>query len=349
MTQERLDNAQKLLEESMYDLRSKAKTIEKLEKKYDKDEDDLKRCLLLMDGVNERDHKKLITVVQALLTDLGVPHKDGDINAAYRIGTLKNGVARPRTIKIQFSNSALKGEIFKNINKLRKLENWKGVHLNDALSPKELQQVKDLRCIFAAGKAQGLDIKLRGSVLIIDGMRLTYKDIDHLPYGLSMEAVKILKVEDGYAFQSHHAYMSNMFKIDIMYEGTIYKSAEHFYTAEFVRHHDKLDLLPSILDAEDGYAAKRIIRNLENDDTWEEAKFKVMRKIITLKFDQNDGIKDKLIATSGHLYEATKDIEFGCGLTLGQNKEIKQGSIKGKNMLGKILCEYRDELLGIDM
>ena len=74
-----------------------------------------------------------------------------------------------------------------------------------------------------------------------------------------------------------------------------------------------------------------------------------MRKIIALKFDQNDNIRDKLISTTGHLYEATKDTEFGCGLTLGQNKEIKQNSIKGKNMLGKILVEYRNAILGIDM
>ena len=105
--------------------------------------------------------------------------------------------------------------------------------MNEALSPKELQQAKDLRCVFAAGRAQGLDIKLKGNTLIIDGVRLTYRDINNLRYGLSMESVKILKVEDGYAFQSHYAYMSNMFKVDITYEGITYKSAEHFYTAEF--------------------------------------------------------------------------------------------------------------------
>ena len=116
-TQSKLDRAQKMLDETVQDLKSKAKTIDKLEKKYEKDEEDLKRCLLLIDGVNERDHKKPIAVVQALLSDLGVPYKEGDVKAAYRIGTLKTGVSRPRTIKIQFSNTALKGGIFKNISK----------------------------------------------------------------------------------------------------------------------------------------------------------------------------------------------------------------------------------------
>ena len=72
----------------------------------------------------------------------------------------------------------------------------------------------------------------------------------------------------------------------------------------------------------------------------------VMKKIINLKFDQNDSIRDKLLRTTGCLYEATKDMEFGCGLTLGQNRDIYQGNIKGKNMLGIMLCEYRDSITG---
>ena len=197
VTQDKLDATQQMLNDTRNDLIMKSKTIEKLERKYEKDEEELKRCLLLLDGVNERDHKRPITVVQALLKDLGVNYKEGDIKSAYRLGALKTGISRPRTIKIQFSNTSMKGEIYRNINKLKTNESWKGVHLNDALSPKELQQVKDLRCIFAAGKAQGLDIKLKGNILVIDGIRLTYKDINNLPYGLSMEAVKIIKVNDG--------------------------------------------------------------------------------------------------------------------------------------------------------
>ena len=66
-TQNKLDDAKQMLNDTVQDLKVKAKTIEKLKKNYEKDEEDLKRSLLLMDGVNERDHKKPITVVQALL------------------------------------------------------------------------------------------------------------------------------------------------------------------------------------------------------------------------------------------------------------------------------------------
>ena len=346
---ERLDTAQNLLDDTRVDLNEKARIIEKLDKKYEKDEEDLKRCLLLIDGVNEHGNKKPVAVVENLLKDLGVQIKDGDIKVAYRLGPLKPGVARPRTIKVQFNKTNTKGEIFKNVGKLKNNKNWKGIHLNDALSPTEQRQMKDLRCVYAAGRAQGIDIKLRGNVLIVDGVKLTYKDIDNLPYGLSMESVKILKVADGYAFQSHYAYLSNMFLVDIVYEGQTYKSAEHLYSAEFARHHDRTDLLQGIIDAQDGYDAKRKIRNIKTDDSWDNVKLKVMRKIVALKFDQNDGIRDKLLGTTGFLYEATKDSDFACGLTLSEAGKINQAGITGKNMLGTILCEYRDERLGIKM
>ena len=112
---------------------------------------------------------------------------------------------------------------------------------------------------------------------------------------MDLESIKILKVADGTAFQSHHAYLSNMYMINIVYEGQTYKSVEHLYSAEFARHHDRLDMVQSIIDAQDGYEAKKKLRNIKADENWDKVKFKIMRKIIALKFDQNDGIRDKLL------------------------------------------------------
>ena len=345
---EKLNATQKLLEETRQDLKEKAKTIDKLDKKYERDEMELKRCLLLIDGVSENEKRPNI-VVNSLLSDLGIPVKEGDIKATYRLGALKTGVARPRTIKVQFSNSKTKAEIFKNIAKIKNIVAWKGVHLSDAMTPLELRQAKDLRCVYAVGRAKGLDIKLRGNILVIDGIKFGHKDIANLPYELTMDKVKVIDVIDGVAFQSEYAYLSNMYKIDIVYEGVTYMTSEHLYSAEYVKHHDRLDLLETIIAAEDGYVAKRLIKHVKQNETWDNVKYKVMRKIITLKFEQNDSIRDRLLATKGFLYEATKDIDFGCGFTLGQAKNINQQNIKGKNMLGIILAEYRDEYLGIKL
>ena len=85
-----------------------------------------------------------------------------------------------------------------------------------------------------------------------------------------------------------------------------------------------------ILKVEEGYAAKRLIRNIKTKDTWQNVKYKIMEKIISLEFDQNDSIRDKLLSKTGFLYEATKDMDFGCGLTLGQHRNIYQEFIRYK-------------------
>ena len=130
VTQNKLDDTQKLLDDTVKDLKVKAKSLEKLERKYVRDEEELKRSLLLLDGIFERDYKRPMVAVQALLSDLDITFKDGDIKSAYRIG------------------ASLKGEIFKNISKLKQKETRKGLHLNDALSPKSLK-------IFVAFLRQG--------------------------------------------------------------------------------------------------------------------------------------------------------------------------------------------------
>ena len=112
---------------------------------------------------------------------------------------------------MEFTTTNIKGDIFKNIEKLRTLENWKGVFLSDALSPGEQRQQKHLCCIYASAKSRGLDVRFRGNVLFIEGKRFTCADIESLPLGLTMESVKLIKVSDGYAFQSHHAFLSNMY------------------------------------------------------------------------------------------------------------------------------------------
>ena len=125
-----------------------------------------------------------------------------------------------------------------------------------------------------------------------------------------------------------------------------YLSSEHLYHIETAKHHNRLDLVNKLIKAKEEYACKRIAREITIADDWEEAKLEIMRKVITLKFIQNDGLRDELLATIGHLYEATKGNTFSCGMSLAQAKDILQESITGDNHLGKILVEYRNKPLG---
>ena len=136
-----------------------------------------------------------------MLKDLGVEFSEADIKSAYRLGPVNDRATRPRSIKVQFTSNQFKYEIFKNVQKLKDKENWKGVHLSDAISSEEQDKRRDMRCIYAVGKAKGIDIKLKGSNIVIDGIKYGHNDIHNLPKGLSIEQVKIVTTKDGTAFQ----------------------------------------------------------------------------------------------------------------------------------------------------
>ena len=205
-----------------------------------------------------------------------------------------------------------------------------------------------MRCIYAAGKGKGLNIKLKGSSIVLDRIKYGHNDIHNIPKGLSVIQVKIVATKDGLAFQSHHAHLSSMFPCVIKFDGIEYKSAEHLYYTEMAKHHDRLDLVNEIINAKDGYAAKKVGRKItELADDWEIAKIKIMKKIVHLKFDQNDSLRDKLLATKGPLYEAMKGDSFSCGMSLAKASDIGKDSIPKANHLGIILCEYCDEYLGL--
>ena len=53
-----LDSTQSKLDGAIKDINENAKLIGKHDRKYERDEEEIKRCTLILDGVNERDHKK---------------------------------------------------------------------------------------------------------------------------------------------------------------------------------------------------------------------------------------------------------------------------------------------------
>ena len=345
--QDKYEAVQRLLDQTTTSINNYLTTIGKLDAKYLRDEDEQMRCQLIIDGVKEHGTKRPKTVVTSLLKDLEVDFVDSDIKSAYRLGPINDKATRPRTIRVQFSNTHFKYDIFKNIQKLKGKDTWKGIHISDTVSPEEQDKRRDMRCIFAVGKAKGVNVKLKGSNIIIDAVKFGHSDIYNLPKGLSIDLVKIVATKDGLAFQSHHAYLSNMYPCKIVFENVEYKSSEHLYYAEMARHHNRLDLIDEIIKTKDGYAAKRAGKKIDIADDWETAKVKIVKKIIHLKFDQNDNLRDKLLATKGHLYEVTRGDSFSCGMSLAQAKDIAQDSITKANQLGVILCEYQDEYLGV--
>ena len=94
--QTKYDATQKLLDETSANLHTYAATITKLDTKYVKDEEELLRCQLIIDGVNEKQGAcRPKSIVIGLLKDLQVDFVDADIKSAYRLGPLNEKATRP--------------------------------------------------------------------------------------------------------------------------------------------------------------------------------------------------------------------------------------------------------------
>ena len=135
-------------------------------------------------------------------------------------------------------------------------------------------------------------------------------------------------------FSNSFAFLSNFYPCKIRYEGIEYPSVEHAYQA--AKTWNKKDrLIISQLDTPG--QAKRYGASVKIRDFWEKDKVSTMLELIRLKFN-NPELERKLLETYPHeLIEGSpyEDITWGA---------VDQSGIWiGKNYLGKILMEVRNE------
>ena len=136
-------------------------------------------------------------------------------------------------------------------------------------------------------------------------------------------------------FDGDNYWLSNFYHCDVTYEGQLYRSSEGAYQAA-----KTLDPIKrSVFENVSAGMSKRMGRKLELRADWEEVKDDVMRDILRCKFDQNPKLKQQLIATGDKkLVEGNHWGDTYWGVCHGE----------GKNMLGKLLMELREEIIGKD-
>jgi ribA/ribD-fused uncharacterized protein len=85
-----------------------------------------------------------------------------------------------------------------------------------------------------------------------------------------------------------------------------------------------------------------------DDAVWKRERINIVRAGSRAKFTQNPELLEKLLATKGTtLVEASPyDKIWGIGLAATDARAKDPAQWKGQNLLGKILTELRDELLG---
>lgn len=135
-------------------------------------------------------------------------------------------------------------------------------------------------------------------------------------------------------------FLSNFWPCSIQFDGIVWLSSEHLYQALKAKYAHSDKLYESIKNASTAAETKVLGKKVKLDETaqktWELCKEVVMIDVVRLKFNQNTGLKEALLATNG--FEL---VEFApwCDRFWGVDKNMI-----GENRMGKILMKVREEL-----
>lgn len=142
------------------------------------------------------------------------------------------------------------------------------------------------------------------------------------------------KVINFYSTKDAYGCFSNFSAHSFRLKNKMWKTTEHYFQAQKfagTEHEEELRLVASpMVVARMGRSRQRPLRN-----DWEIVKDDIMREALKAKFTQNEDLRKILLETGdAQLVEHTKnDSYWGDG-----------GDGNGKNMLGILLMELREEL-----
>ena len=166
--------------------------------------------------------------------------------------------------------------------------------------------MKEMRAIHGFAKCVGMESKIKGTKLIVEGKRYELDDLKSVPEEITIEKAKTLEYKDSVIFQGHHSYLSNMVSSEVNYEGKKFSSAEVAFQLKKATVCGQKDEARNLEKINDPYMAKRSGHFIKETDEWRQKKEKIMKEILELKFKQNEDLQKKLVGTGDRkLYEGT--------------------------------------------
>ena len=146
-----------------------------------------------------------------------------------------------------------------------------------------------------------------------------------------------------------HGCFSNWYHAEFDYAGKHFTSAEQFMMYHKVMMFRQYDLGERILQSDSPSEMKKLGRTYFpefNADVWDKASYTIVKRGVRAKFEQNPDILKELLDTGENLLAecSPKDTKWGIGIAIDDPDCGHPSQWNGKNYLGRILMEVRDEL-----
>ena len=153
--------------------------------------------------------------------------------------------------------------------------------------------------------------------------------------------------DDVYVFNSGP--LSNFHKCEVNLGPLTFPTSEHAYQFRACEEHLNPEVAEQVLKARSPQEAKSIANYVKDPDPtshWNTIKCDVMRHVLRAKAESNDEFRQHLLNTGNQLLveASASDSYWGSGLTYLLTTTTLSEMLPGKNMLGRLLVELRDEL-----
>lgn len=158
-----------------------------------------------------------------------------------------------------------------------------------------------------------------------------------------------MRVTDNYVFFFGSEFSNFYTPCLIELDGQTFTSSEQAFMYYKAKHFGDEESAKKILLTNIPAKAKKLGRVVKNFDSeeWMKVCKDVMKKVCKAKFEQNIGLKNKMLE-----YENQKFVEaspydkiWGVGISEDDDMILDEKNWKGTNFLGEVLTEIRDELI----
>lgn len=142
---------------------------------------------------------------------------------------------------------------------------------------------------------------------------------------------------------------SNWYPSEFDYAGKHYTNTEQYMMFQKVMMFGRKDLAEQIMQTTNPKECKDIARQKFsefNPITWDSTCYTVVKRGVKAKFRQNPAIRKILLSTGNALLAecSLKDKKWGIGVDISDPDRYDISKWSGKNLLGRILMEVREEL-----
>lgn len=314
-----------------------------------------KKNNLIIEGLSESEadpvpEEEALTKVTTFFSEsFGL--KDMDIDSAFRLGKVRQGSRYPRPILVRFMRPRERDAVWYARTKLARMDDNKRVNIKEDLPPKLRIQLSALIKVSQVARRYPdsfQNVFIKDFKIFVNGISYYAHQLELLPTKLRPSEFSTPGNVDAVAFYTRSSPFSNHYQSRFVWDGREFSSVEQYLAFRRASLANRRDLAKLAMDSNDPADAKKImneLRSASSEPKWIENRHDILYCGLLAKFSQRQDLMRYLLDSENRqLGEASRDLDWGIGLTLMDQHVLSPPHWKGKNLLGKTLMEVRQEL-----